>query len=106
MEDEWIKVGNVADIDEDDTHSVEIDGKQVCLYNLGGEIFATDGTCTHGDADLSLGMVLDSCLIECPLHEGTFDIRSGRAVDAPCTEPLHCYPVKVEQGVIFLRPVR
>jgi naphthalene 1,2-dioxygenase system ferredoxin subunit len=27
-------------------------------------------------------------------------------VDAPCTEPLHCYPVKVEQGVIYLRPVR
>jgi naphthalene 1,2-dioxygenase system ferredoxin subunit len=43
--------------------------------------------------------------IDCE-HEGTFDIRSGRAVDAPCTEPLHCYPVKVEQGVIYLRPVR
>jgi naphthalene 1,2-dioxygenase system ferredoxin subunit len=49
-------------------------------------------------------MVVDSCLIECPLHEGTFDIRSGRAVGAPCTDPLRCHPVKVEQGVIFLRP--
>ena len=104
MDGEWIRVGDVADIDEDDTHPVEIDGRRVCLYNLGGEIFATDGTCTHGDADLSLGMVVDSCLIECPLHEGTFDIRSGRAVGAPCTDPLRCHPVKVEQGVIFLRP--
>ncbi|GLS13948.1 ferredoxin [Hydrogenophaga sp. Root209] len=106
MHDEWINVGSVADVDEDDTHSVEVDGKRVCLYKLGGEIYATDGTCTHGEADLSLGMVVNSCLIECPLHEGTFDIRTGRAVDAPCTEPLHCYPVKVEQGVIYLRPVR
>ena len=40
MEEEWIKVGTVADIDEDDTHSVEVGGKPVCLYNLGGEIFA------------------------------------------------------------------
>lgn len=105
MEGGWIRAGNVADIDEDDTHSVEIDGKLVCLYNLGGEIFATDGKCTHGDADLSLGMVTDSCLIECPLHEGTFDIRTGRAMAAPCTEDLRCHPVKVEQGVIYLRPL-
>ena len=105
MDDGWIKVGNLADVEEDDTQSVEIDGKRVCIYNLGGEVFATDGTCTHGDADLSLGMVVDSCLIECPLHEGTFDIRSGRAVGAPCTEALRCHPVKVEQGFIFLRPV-
>jgi nitrite reductase/ring-hydroxylating ferredoxin subunit len=66
MDGEWIRVGNVADIDEDDTHPVEIDGRRVCLYNLGGEIFATDGTCTHGDADLSLGMVVDSCLMGSP----------------------------------------
>ena len=105
MDDGWIKVGNLADVEVDDTHSVEIDGKSVCIYYLGGEVFATDGTCTHGDADLSLGMVVDSCLIECPLHEGTFDIRSGRAVGAPCTEALRCHPVKVEQGFIFLRPV-
>ena len=49
-------------------------------------------------------MVVDSCLIECPLHEGSFDIRTGRAVAAPCTEDLRCHPVKVEQGVIYLRP--
>lgn len=103
MEEEWIRVGTVADIDEDDTRSVEVGGKPVCLYNLGGEIFATDGKCTHGDADLALGMVVDSCLIECPLHEGSFDIKTGRAVAAPCTEDLRCHPVKVEQGVIYLR---
>lgn len=103
MEENWIKVGNVADIDEDDTRSVEIEGKLLCLYNLGGEIFATDGKCTHGDADLSLGMVTDSCLIECPLHEGSFDIRTGRAVAAPCTDALRCHSVKVQDGVIYLQ---
>lgn len=103
MEEGWIKVGDAADVAEDDTLAVEVDGKPLCLYNLGGDIFATDGKCTHGDADLALGMVVDSCLIECPLHEGTFDIRTGRAVGAPCTEALRCHPVKVEQGVIYLQ---
>lgn len=105
MKDGWIKVGDVADVDEDDTRSVTVDGKLVCLYKLGGEIFATDGKCTHGDADLSLGLVVDSCLIECPLHEGTFDIRTGRAVDAPCTQDLRSHPVRVEQGVIYLQAI-
>lgn len=105
IEESWVRVGEVADIDDDDTRSVEVDGKLVCLYNLGGEIFATDGKCTHGDAELAFGLIQDSCLIECPLHEGSFDIRTGRAVAAPCTEDLRCYPVKVDQGVIYLRPV-
>ena len=103
MEEGWIKVGCLADVDENDTRSVTIDGRPVCLYNLDGEIFATDAKCTHGDADLSLGMVLDSCLIECPLHEGSFDIKTGRAVGPPCTQDLRCHSVKVEQGVIYVR---
>lgn len=102
MADDWIVVANVSDVDEDDTYPVDVEGRNVCLFNLGGEIFATEGKCTHGDADLSQGMVVDSCLIECPLHEGTFDIRTGRAVGAPCTEDLRRYPVKVDQGVIYL----
>lgn len=102
MEEVWTGVAEVADVAEDDMRSVNLDGQPVCLYNLGGEIFATDGKCTHGDADLSLGFVIDSCLVECPLHEGTFDIRTGRAVGAPCTENLRCYPVRVEEGVIYV----
>lgn len=101
--DDWIGVANVADVGEDDTFAVDLDGHSVCLYNLGGEIFATDGKCTHGDADLSLGLVTDSSLIECPLHEGSFDIRTGKAVAPPCTQNLRCHPVKTEAGIVFLR---
>lgn len=99
----WIQVARRDQLDEDETLAVDLDGREVCLYNVGGEILATDNRCTHGDADLSDGLILDGCLIECPLHEGTFDIRTGAAVGLPCTEPLRCHEVRVDADAIFLR---
>ena len=42
MADDWIVVANVSDVDEDDTYPVDVEGRNVCLFNLGGEIFATE----------------------------------------------------------------
>lgn len=100
---DWIQVARRDQLDEDETLAVDLDGREVCLYNLGGEILATDNRCTHGDAGLADGLILDGCLIECPLHEGTFDIRTGAPVGLPCTEPLRCHEVRVDADAIFLR---
>jgi naphthalene 1,2-dioxygenase system ferredoxin subunit len=40
--------------------------------------------------------------IECPLHQGRFDVRTGKAMCAPLTEDLRSYPVKIEGGRVFL----
>ena len=56
----------------------------MCLYNLGGTIYATHDTCTHGQASLADGFI-DGDEIECPLHQGLFQIATGKAVGAPCT---------------------
>jgi len=47
----------------------------VAVFNADGELFAIDDTCTHQDASLSEGW-LEGCLIECPLHEASFDLRT------------------------------
>ena len=78
---------------------VEIDGRAIALFNLGGEFFATDDTCTHMRGRLSDGYV-ESGVVECPLHFGRFDIKSGRALSAPCTVDLATYPVRLEDGHI------
>ena len=75
----------------------------VCLYNLGGRIFATHDTCTHGQASLADGFI-EGEEIECPLHQGRFHIPSGKATAVPCTEDIRCYAVKVENGVLFIGP--
>lgn len=102
---EWVTVADYADVPEDGTLAVSAQGAEICLYKIEGEIYATDNKCTHGDADLSEGLIQDGCLIECPLHEGAFDIRTGKAVTAPCTENIRSHAVKVEGGVIYLHAV-
>ena len=41
--------------------------------------------------------------IECPFHQGRFDVRTGEATLAPCAEPIRSYPVKVEAGRVWIR---
>lgn len=100
---DWVRIAGYDDVPEDGTLGVETSGRSICLYKLSGNIFATDNKCTHGDADLSDGLIQDGCLIECPLHEGTFDIRSGKAASAPCTQDIRTYPVRLEGGGVFIK---
>lgn len=103
MSEQWAQVAECRQIGEDEALAVEHEGQHICLYNLGGQIFATDNRCSHGDADLSEGLILDGGLIECPLHEGTFDIRTGEPMSPPCIERIRSHEVKVEANVVFLR---
>jgi anthranilate 1,2-dioxygenase large subunit len=91
----WQRVASISEIDADGVLGVDVDGSSVALYRLGNEVFATAGICTHALAMLSDGFVEDG-KIECPLHQGQFDIRSGKALCAPVTEDLRTYAVKLE----------
>ncbi len=80
---------------------IDVGERTVALYRLGpNEFRATDGLCTHGRADLARGVVIDCELIECPKHNGRFDIRTGEPARRPAKDPLMRYPVEVhEQSV-------
>jgi nitrite reductase/ring-hydroxylating ferredoxin subunit len=41
--------------------------------------------------------------IECPLHQGKFDVRDGRATCAPASENIKTYPVKIENSRVFVK---
>src|ERR1700756_6030784 len=75
-------------------YGVEIAGHHIALYRVGGEFYATGNICTHEEALLSDGM-LDGCEIECPLHMGRFDIRTGEALTSPVETDIPTYPVRV-----------
>src|SRR4029434_7953866 len=97
----WQRVASINEIDLDGVLGVDVDASPVALYRLGSEVFATAGICTHALAILSDGFVEDG-KIECPLHQGQFDIRSGKALCAPVTEDLRTYSVKLERDDIFI----
>lgn len=97
----WTEVAAVDDVPQDDVIGVEVAGKDIALYNVDGEIYATDNICTHGHARLCDGF-LDGHEIECPLHQGKFDVRTGHAKCAPITQDTRAYPVRIEGGRVFL----
>jgi naphthalene 1,2-dioxygenase system ferredoxin subunit len=72
------------------------------LYEVDGEVFATDNRCTHGDALLSDGF-LEGTVIECPFHQGRFDVCTGKALCAPLTEDIRVYPVRIENKRIWVK---
>jgi len=78
-----------------------VGGRDIALYSVDGQIYATDNICTHGHARLCEGF-LEGHEIECPLHQGKFDVRNGAPTCAPVTEAIRSYPVKIEGGRVFL----
>lgn len=99
---EWIEVCAADDIDDEDLIRWDHEGRSFAVYNTEQGFFATDGYCTHECQHLADGMVIGT-VIECPLHQGRFDIASGRALSPPVCEDLATYPVKVEGGIVFVR---
>jgi naphthalene 1,2-dioxygenase system ferredoxin subunit len=99
---EWLDATDEADVPDDDVIGVEVAGRDIALYKVDGSIYATDNLCTHGHARLCDGF-LEGHEIECPLHQGKFDIRDGSATCAPATDALRCYPVRIERGRVFLQ---
>jgi naphthalene 1,2-dioxygenase system ferredoxin subunit len=97
----WIDIASKEDVPEDDVMGIDVNAKSIALYQVDGEIFATDNICTHGNARLCDGF-LEGHEIECPLHQGKFDIRNGKALCAPLTEDIQVYPVKIDGGRVFV----
>lgn len=102
MSGKWIRIADLAEVPEGGTFRVYHGGEPVCLYNVAGTIYATHDVCTHGQASLADGFV-DGAEIECPLHQGRFNIPTGKAIGPPCTVDVKTYPVKVENTGVFIR---
>jgi nitrite reductase/ring-hydroxylating ferredoxin subunit len=72
----------------------------LAVYNLEGEFYATENTCTHGEASLAEG-VIEAGNIMCPYHGGMFDIKTGVPTGPPCIVPLRTYRVSVDGESLY-----
>jgi len=97
---EWIDVCDVDDIEEEDVIRFDHGGRTFAVYrSLEGEVFATDGLCTHEQVHLADGLVLDDT-IECPKHNGRFNYKTGAALRTPACVNLATYPARIAGGRI------
>jgi len=99
----WIDACAAQDVDPEDVIRFDHGDHTYAIYRSPDDgYFCTDGLCTHEDAHLADGLVMDY-LIECPKHNGQFDYRTGAVKRAPVCVNLVTYPVRVENGRVLVR---
>jgi len=88
-----MKVCGRDELEQATVVGVEAADRELAVYLVDGQPYATDDLCTHGAARLSEGYLIDHC-IECPLHQGQFDVRTGQPLCEPVTEPIRIYAAR------------
>ncbi|WP_421949981.1 non-heme iron oxygenase ferredoxin subunit [Pelagibacterium sp.] len=98
-----IRLCDLEDLDEDEPSRAEVDGFAYAIFKVGDMVFVTADLCSHGPGLLSEGYVED-CQVECPFHQGKFDIRTGMPTEAPCEIPIKTWTPVLQDGGVYINP--
>jgi MocE subfamily Rieske [2Fe-2S] domain protein len=102
----WIDICAATSLGQGDALRFDHGKKSYALYrDEAGGLFATDGFCTHGNTHLADGLVKGK-MIECPKHNGRFNLIDGSPARAPVCRGLATYPVEEWNGRIHINIVR
>lgn len=99
---EFLPVIKTSELPESGKMVVEVGDRIVALFHVSGTFWAIDDTCTHDGGPLAEGELEDHT-IACPRHGAKFDIRDGRALTMPATQPTVAHEVKVEGDQVLVR---
>ncbi len=77
-------VASLADVPQGTMIRITRGDLDVLLVHTERGLAATDDRCPHMAAPLSVGR-LDGCEVQCPLHQGRFDLATGMTVRFPTT---------------------
>ena len=97
----WIDVAAEADLFEGAGIAVAAEGQDIAVFKLEDGVYAINNLCSHGNAKLCDGFV-EGHMVECPFHQALFDVRDGSVNCGPATEPAKSWPVKIEEGRVYL----
>ena len=100
--DTWLTLIAYKDLEPGDVTEVTLNNRRIAIYDAADGVFATQAHCSHAGAALCDGY-FDGRTIECPLHQGFFDIKDGKALGAPAVKALKVYPVRVFEGQVQIR---
>jgi naphthalene 1,2-dioxygenase ferredoxin component len=90
----WERVGSLDELASGELQPSMLGDEEIVLCRAGNEVFALHNWCTHADARLSEGC-LHGYELQCPLHEGRFDVRNGRVLCAPAESDVRSFPVRI-----------
>lgn len=92
---------SIHDVLPGDAIKVTAGGLDLAVYNVDGDFFVTEDACSHGPGSLSDGF-LEGFVIECNIHNGGFDVRTGEAVMPPCIESIATYTVTIDNDRVTI----
>jgi nitrite reductase/ring-hydroxylating ferredoxin subunit len=95
----WQDLVAVDALERGDVTPVTFGTRALAVYDAKDGVFVSMARCTHGAADLCDGH-FDGTFIECPLHQGLFDVRDGAAKAAPARVPLRMIEARVVDGMV------
>lgn len=98
-----VDVAALEDVPVGETLLVELDGRPICLVNVGGDVLAVHDVCTHALESLAGGWV-EGDAIECPRHGAQFSLRTGEVLTPPASQPLPTFAVEVRDGRVLVDP--
>jgi nitrite reductase/ring-hydroxylating ferredoxin subunit len=99
-----VEVTETTDVPPGTARAVDVEGRAVALFNIGGSYYAIDDTCTHRGGPLSEGEV-DGTVVTCPWHGARFDVTTGQVLGPPAAEGVARYDVRVDgKGVKIEMP--
>ena len=99
--DSYVPAGAAADIAPGTAKTVDVDGVEVAVFNVGGTFYALENTCPHQGAQLHEGW-LDGTTITCPWHAWCFNLPDG-TMTLGAYANVDPYDVTVEDGEVFVR---
>lgn len=97
-----INVAAAAAVPPGEARGFEVEGREIVLCNMDGEIHALEGMCTHEHLPLDGGEIEDG-VMTCEWHGARFDVLSGRALSLPATQGLRTYDTRVEDGRVYVQ---
>jgi len=91
---EFVKVARLSELTPGSAKVVEVMGKSIALFNVGGKIYATDNTCLHQGGPLGEGELMGEVVV-CPWHQWEYNVRTGENVDDNSLK-IATFPVQVD----------
>ena len=98
----WCDIIAVSELEENWVTRVDVSSRRLAIYDAPSGVNASLALCNHGGADLCDGY-FDGHVIECPLHQGAFDVRNGKPVSAPAMKPMRMLETRIEGGMVQIR---
>jgi nitrite reductase/ring-hydroxylating ferredoxin subunit len=95
----YLKAANTGDIAPGSAKMVELEGRRIALFNIDGNYYAIDDTCTHRGGPLSEGFI-EGEQVTCPWHGAQYNIKTGQVLRPPAPQGVNKYNVRVQGSAV------